>query len=237
MADPTKSIRWSFSQWENYNGCPARWRYKSVLKLPTTPPGPAAARGLEMHDRADKYISGQIDDLDPPSKMFGSKRPVLITDKYRAVLDTFRNHENGDRWAEKKMHFDEDWHLTGGVSSPLTRCIMVLDAARCSSGVLYIGEWKSGSPKETHSDQRKLYALGGLRRWLVDEVVVTTYYFEDTAPPERLVVKSTAEDKLRALWKGRVEQMQNDQICAPKPSRDCQWCDFAKTKGGPCQFS
>lgn len=232
-----KPIRWSFSQWETYNSCPARWYYKSVMKLPTAPPGPAAARGLEMHDRADKYISQQIDDLEPPSQKFGSKRAVLISDKYKAVLDQFRNHENGDRHAEKRMFFDDDWHLTGGPKNELTRCIMVLDAARFAKGVLHIGEWKSGSPKETHTDQRKLYALGGLRRWLCDEVHVTTYYFEDTAPPERLTVKATAEDKLRALWKGRVEQMQNDQIRAPKPGDACRWCDFAKTKGGPCQFS
>lgn len=229
-------LRWSFSQWETYNGCPARWNYQSVLKLPRTPPGPAAARGLEMHDRADKYITGEIDDLSPPSRMFGSKRPVLITDKYKAVLDQFRNHENGDRWAEKQMAFDDDWSLSGR-TAPNTRCIMVLDATRCSKSVLHVGEWKSGKPKQTHADQRKLYALGGLRRWMVDEVIVTTYYFEDTAPPDRLVVKHTAEQKLKDLWRGRVEQMENDQIRAPKPGNDCMWCDFAKTKGGPCQFS
>lgn len=237
MDTGTKKIRWSFSQWENYNGCPARWRYKSVLKLPTSPPGPAAARGLEMHDRADNYITGQISDLEPPSTKFGSKKPVLIVDKYKEVLNQFRDHPNGDRWAEKKMHFDDDWHLTGSAGSPLTRCIMILDAARCLDGVLHIGEWKSGSPKNTHTDQRKLYALGGLRRWMVDEVRVTTYYFEDTAPPERLVVKASAEEKLKDLWRGRVEQMETDQICAPKPGDSCRWCDFAKTKGGPCQFS
>lgn len=229
-----KAFRWSFSQWENYQGCAARWNYQSVLKLPRKPPGPAAARGLEMHDRASKYIESQIDDLTPPATMFGGKRAVLITDKYRYVLDEFRNHPNGDRHAEKHMVFDTDWHLAGR-SSPNGSCVMVLDAARALNGIVYVGEWKSGSPKDTHVDQRKLYALGALRRWLVDEVHVTTYYFEDTAPPERLVVKSTAEDKLRALWHGRVEQMKNDKILAPNPGDQCRWCDYSRMKGGPCK--
>lgn len=229
-----KPLRWSFSQWENYNGCPARWHYKSVLKLPGTPPGPAAARGLEMHDRASNYIEGKIDDLSPPSKIFGSKRPVLITDKYRAVLDQFRNHPNGDRWAERKMCFDVDWHATAPQSSNVW-AIMILDAARCLNGVLHIGEWKSGSPKITHEDQRKAYAIAGLLRWYIDEVHVTTYYFEDTAPPEKLIVKGSATEKLKALWNGRVEQMQRDDICAPRPSESCRWCDYSRMKGGPCK--
>lgn len=206
-----------------------------MLKLPSSPPGPAAARGLEMHDRASQYIMGQIDDLEPPTQMFGAKRPVLITDKYREVLDEFKNHPNGERYSEHKLSFDDGWYLVGPMS-PKAWCVGVLDAARGYNGVVHIGEWKSGSPKNTHADQRKLYALFGLRRWLVDEVRVTTFYFEDTAPPDRLVVRATAESKLQSLWQGRVEQMKNDNICAPKPGDQCRWCDYSKAKGGPCVF-
>lgn len=232
-----KRFRWSFSQWENYNGCPARWKYKSVLKLPSSPPGPAAARGLEMHDRAERYIKGEIDTVIPdPTLRFGDKKPAIIHDKYVHVLNDYRDHPNGERHTEFKIAFDDEWYLTGGYTSSNTACIAVLDAVKGMNGVLDIGEWKSGSPKDTHADQRKLYALAGFRRWYVDEVRVTTYYLEDTAPPERLVVKATAEDKLKALWGDRTQKMQRDKICAPKPGQHCRWCDYSKAKGGPCAF-
>jgi hypothetical protein len=48
-------FRWSFSQWETYNGCPAKWKFKSVLKVPGGPPGPAAARGTEIHASVEEY--------------------------------------------------------------------------------------------------------------------------------------------------------------------------------------
>jgi len=84
---------------------------------------------------------------------------------------------------------------------------------------------------------RKLYALGALLKWpFADSVEVTTYYLEDTGPPQRLTVSKSAEDKLKALWQGRVEQMQGDSFCAPKPGIACNWCDYAKKKGGPCAF-
>lgn len=233
---PSTNFRWSFSQWENYNGCPLRWKFKSVMKLPGSPPGPAAARGLEMHDRAEKYIKGEIESVEPDASLrFGDKKPAIIADKYVHVLNEYKNHPNGERYTELRMAFDPEWYLTA-FTSVTKACIAVLDAARGANGVLHIGEWKSGKPKDTHSDQRKIYALAGLRRWMVDEVRVTTYYLEDTAPPERLVVKSTAEDKLKALWNGRTDQMRRDKILAPKPGVHCRWCDYSKSKGGPCVF-
>jgi len=233
-------FRWSFSQWENYQGCPRRWHYKSVMKLPTAPPGPAAARGLSMHDRVENYILGNIDKEmllnGDPTKRFGPKKEASISEEYFHVIEEFKEHPNGDRYTEHRLGFDDEWYLSGTISKT-TSCLMVLDAARCSDNVLRIGEWKSGSPKETHADQRKLYALGGLRKWIGVEVVeVTTYYLEGTAPPAKLSVKSSAEEKLKALWNGRVEQMQRDTICAPRPHDGCRWCDFAKAKGGPCAF-
>ena len=243
----TKPFRWSFSQWETYNECPFKWKCKSVLKLPTAPPGPAAARGLEMHDRAERYIKGEIENVDPPEGlMFGEKAPAIIHRKYITILDEFRNHVNGARHAEYKLGFDSDWYLT----SPLGKwasCIMVLDAVRAGGawggaekglddGVVRIGEWKSGKPKDTHADQRKMYAIGGLKAWMAKRVEVTTYYLEDTAPPARLVVTDNAWGKLTDLWSERRDLMMRDEICAPRPSWSCRWCDFRASNGGPCKM-
>jgi hypothetical protein len=242
----TPSFRWSFSQFETYNSCPAKWKFQNVLKLPRSAPGPAAARGLDMHDRAEKYIKGEISleecQYGDPTKSFGDKKPAKIHEKYIPILDAYRDHPTGDKGCEKKLAFTDGWYLTGS-KDPKAACIAVLDAYRfirphtTVTGVLEIGEWKSGKPKDTHSDQRKLYAMFGYKAFLADEVRVTTFYLEDTAPPERLVLKSQSGfDKLAAMWDSRIQTMRGDQICAPKPSFGCNWCDFAKSKGGPCQF-
>lgn len=243
MSIDAKPFRWSFSQWENYNGCPARWKYKSVLKLPGSPPGPAAARGLLIHSTVEDYIGNQA-----------SVAHKDIKPKYYEVFDQFRDHPNGDRWCEYKMSLTNDWQLAGAVMNNVagtTWCAMVLDAVRVGDDHkgphstrteplrVHVGEWKSGKPKDTHGDQRKLYALGSLIRWHdVDEVLVTTYYLEDTEKPQRLRVPNTesARDKLKTLWMQRTDQMQADKICAPKPGMACNWCDYSRKKGGPCVF-
>ncbi len=235
-----KDFRWSFSQWENYNGCPARWKYKSVMKLPGSPPGPAAARGLLIHGTIEDYICGRSQTLHKD-----------IHPKYVPVFDQFRDHPNGERHCEYKFGLTQDWLVAGPLLGQRTWCMLVLDAIRVGDDhkgphatrptplVAHVGEWKSGKPKDTHGDQRKIYALGALKRWVdVEEVIVTTYYVEDTHPPQRLKVANTqsAHDKLQALWQGRVDMMQKDKICAPKPGMACNWCDYAKKKGGPCVF-
>lgn len=239
----TDKFRWSFSQWESYNSCPARWKYKSVLKLPTAGPGPAAARGLLIHSTVEDYVAQRVG-------LEGLHKDVDL--KYLPVLDAFRYHPNGERHQEFRFSLTEDWKLAGNqMKAERGWCMMVLDAVRVGDDfkgphakretplVAYVGEWKSGKPKDTHGDQRKLYALGALIHWPdVEKVEVTTYYLEDTEQPQRLSVANTesAQTKLKDLWKGRVDRMQGDRICAPKPGMHCNWCDFAKKKGGPCVF-
>lgn len=229
---PSSTFRWSFSQWESYQQCPSKWNFQSRLKLPRKPPGPAAARGLLIHDSVEQYIKGGAEpDLHP-----------AVDRKYIPILDAFREHPNGDRHTEKKLAFDSDWYLCAP-ESKVAACVGVLDAARflrphaTDTGILHIGEWKSGKPKDTHVDQRKLYAMFGMRTWMADRVEVTTYYLEDTAPPQRLVLASeTGYEKLKELWNSRISTMQRDQICAPRPGFYCRWCDYSKQAGGPCPF-
>ena len=220
------TLRWSFSQWESYQQCPSKWNFQSRMKLPRKPAGPAAARGLLIHDSVEQYINGGEEiNLHP-----------AVDRKYIPILDAFRNHPNGDRHTEKKLAFDNSWYLCAP-DAPTTACVGVLDAARFLDGVLHVGEWKSGKPKDTHVDQRKLYAMFGMRAWNAERVEVTTYYLEDTARPQRLVLASeTGYDKLKAMWDDRTSTMRRDQICAPRPGFYCRWCDYSKSAGGPCPF-
>lgn len=258
------TFRWSFSQWENYDGCPQRWRFKSVEKLPSLPPGPAAARGLDMHDRAERYIKGEIN-LDYAvrgdiNKRFGDKKAAVIAQKYIPILDAYRDHPNGDRHTEKKIAFDSEWFCCGkSTRSGRGGVVMVLDAVRYGGDwqtvnrlrkdphpdrtfqssnrkIVRIAEWKSGTPKESHREQRHLYSIAGLKLWLAEECEVTTYYLEDTDKPVKLRVTADDLPRLIKKWDDRVDRWRNDKILAPKPGAHCNWCDYAKKKGGPCQF-
>ena len=243
MSERQPAFRWSFSAWEAYQSCPQMYRFKHIEKLPRQPAGPAAARGLDLHDRVEKVIKSELPmeallTADPQVR-FGSKKQAVIHEKYIPIIEGYRDHPNGDRHTEKKMAFDEDWYLTGPTSS-FASCVAVLDAVKFTveddgKKVAEIGEWKSGSPKERHTDQRSLYSSFGLKGWLADEVRVTTYYLEFDIKPERLVVKNTAWEKVVTIWTKRRDEMRRDAMFAPRPGQHCNWCDYSRTKGGPCR--
>lgn len=248
MKATATDFRWSFSQWENYNECPARWKFQSVLKLPRSPSGPAAARGTSMHERVSGYIEKQSGfDLKwlkfgDPDERFGDKSPAVIHDKYIPIIDAYRDHPNGDKYAEKQLCMDTNWSITAPKSA-LHAFTGVLDAVRYSKynademGVLRIAEWKSGKPKESHAEQRSIYALIGLRNWLAATVQVTTYYLESaTEPPGKLKVEAIETGAYVQKWDQRRNRMQGDKVCAPRPGYYCNWCDYATKKGGPCKF-
>jgi hypothetical protein len=196
------------------------------MKLPRQPPGPAAARGLQIHDSVEQYV------------LHGDRSGIhgAVKDKYIPIFDELRNHPNGDRYTELKLGFDVDWAICAPQSSTAS-CIAILDAVRFVDGVATVYEWKSGKPKDTHPDQRKLYAVAALLKFKAEKVNVTTFYLEDTEVPQRtLVSESGVRNILIPLWNDRIHQMQRDKFCAPKPSFGCVWCDFSKKKGGPCQF-
>jgi len=211
-------FRWSFSQWETYNSCPAKWKFKSVLKLPGLPPGPAAARGKLIHGTVEGYIKG-------------ADATVLheaIKPKYIPVFDEFRGNPT--------TLCEDDTKRTLTSIVPGTAVITIFDVSREAGSALVVGEWKSGKPKDTHPDQRSLYALSALTLPGIESAKVTTYYLEDTAPPAETVMSKETAESDRVVWVKRVEQMQTDEYCAPKPALHCNWCDYSKKKGGPCVF-
>ena len=215
-------MRKSFSQWENYAQCPRRWKHGYIDKLPRTSAGPAAQRGIAIHNSIEGYIQGEHDQ--PP------------TAYHRDILDYFRNRSNGELVTEYAVEFDSGWNRTGPKESQ-SGWVGVFDAVLIRPGELEIGEWKSGKPKDSHADQRRMYTLMGFMAWPVDKVVATTYYFDGTSEPNRLTATRKAIPILKKQWDDRGKQMETDTFWPPRPGYHCRWCDFSKSKGGPCPFS
>jgi hypothetical protein len=218
-------MRISFSKWENYSQCPRRYKYGEVDKLPRSPIGAAGQRGTAIHDQIESFIKG--------SK--GVDCPVTY---HRDVLDRFRNAGNGELLTEYKVAFTDNWERTVPEDRN-ARYVGVFDAVlhRPGSGEVEIGEWKTGKPKDTHGDQRRLYTLMAFLTWGPEVVTATTYYFDNTSSPQRLTAKSSAIPKLIKIWNERHDMIVNDNFFPPRPGFYCRWCDFSRAKGGPCPIA
>lgn len=217
--------RYSYSQWEAYDDCPQKWKFRSIDRLPQGPSGPAAQRGQLIHDSIESYING-------------ADRSVLHPDihpDYVEVFDEYRHWPTGDRWAEREFGVTPDWKMTGK-KEPDSRLMAVLDVVGANKNIVDIGEWKSGKPKDRHVEQRKIYACVGMTYWPhAEQIIVTTHYVENTAPSEKLIVSPRGAQKLMKIWDQRFDRMDSDKICGPRPGFYCRWCDYSREKGGPCK--
>jgi hypothetical protein len=217
----SEKFRFSFSQWEDYSGCPRRWRFKNIDLLPTSPIGSAGARGLLIHDQVDAYVSGDRD------------MPPDIT-HHLDVLDKLRESTN-EKASEDKREFNAEWKQNPK-KAPDTSYVLIMDAWERDGSHLHIFEWKTGKPKDSHAEQRKFYITGGFALFEVDTIKATTYYLDGTSEPCTTNAKRSAIDKLIPLWQMRRQTMLDDNFYPPRPGNQCNWCDFSKRKGGPCDF-
>jgi len=157
-------------------------------------------------------------------------------DHHRDVLDRYRDPSNGELFTEYKVAFDDDWQRTLPTADNV-RFVGVFDAVLNRAGEVEIGEWKTGKPKDTHGDQRRLYALMAFQTWEPEVVTATTYYFDATSKPQILTAKKSAVGKLIKIWNDRHDQIERDTFHPPRPGFHCRWCDFSRTKAGPCPIA
>jgi RecB family exonuclease len=217
---------WSFSRFGTYETCPARAKFKYLDKL-DEPQGQAASRGSEIHKLAEKYVLGKLppripEDLDRFEDEFENLRKL---NKRRGV-----HVSTEQQWA-----FTRDWEVTGWFEVD-TWCRMVVDAAVLQKDTLTIIDYKTGKIRPDHKKQLELFALGGLvlhpqvkqvraELWYLDQGVLDDEHYG----PKQV-------KKLQKTWADRTRRMLNDTRFDPNPSGACNWCAFAKKKGGPCRF-
>ena len=228
-----KLTSWSFSRLKQYEECPAKAKFKNIDRLPE-PPSTAMDKGMAVHKMAEAYIKGGI-----------SERPLELIhfgDLFNELRDQYA--AGGGIWVEESWCFDKDWEPVEYDDWDNVRCRIKVDvAAFFDDDTLEVIDWKTGQPSkfkaETYEDQLQLYALGGLLMHLNEPNIVVRplLYWLDvgqvTPNPPRSYTLSDL-DWLKVKWEGRAAPLLSDESFAPRAGRHCQWCAFAKDKGGPC---
>src|SRR5438067_215956 len=79
---------WSFSRFSDYStdlgGCPAKFKYKHLLKL-AEPPNAAMQRGSDIHKEAEDFTKGKLPKLPPNLQLFKDEFAQLKKQKVKFV--------------------------------------------------------------------------------------------------------------------------------------------------------
>ena len=210
---------WSFGHYDGYSKCPRKYKFRHIDRKPISP-HPAMSRGSDIHSLFEDFLNGRI-----------PFPPELNTHQMEIEELATMGALSEERWA-----FDNDWQDT-----PWRQgwCRMIIDA-HCwewDTTVMKMVDLKTGRVYPNHKDQGHLYALGMFIMYpLCTEVIVEFYYVDqDHTYKKRYYAKNMKA--MMKHWNVLSKRIMTDPICAPTPNPQvCNWCDYAKSKGGPCEF-
>lgn len=217
---------WSYSRYGDYAQCPAKFKYKHLMKLPD-PGSPAMARGNLIHKMAEDCVNNAK--MKIPAELVNVKTEIAHLRKAGAIV-------------EQAWGFKDDWQHIGrpgwfGDDVWFRMKADVVVSYDDNTGLL--GDWKTGKMYAANEDQVQLFGAVGFMKfphWT--EVDVRLWYTDSPADSNEIQRVYTAAEgqAIRADWEKRVRPMFNDKKFPPKPNDKCRWCPFSKAKDGPCKF-
>lgn len=216
---------WSWSRYADYKQCPAKFKYKHLMRLPD--PGSAAMnRGNDIHNMAENVIHAKIDV--PPELENVREQLEFLRDNYATPEEQW-GFRNDWSWTGRQDWFGHDvWFRAK------TDVRLLYD-----DDTLLIIDWKTGKKYFSNEEQIQLFGLAGYRRFPQVTEVDTRLYYTDAPEDDnevQFVFKPKELELIQRDWDKRVVPMFKDRRFAPTPNDKCGWCPFSKAKGGPCKF-
>jgi CRISPR/Cas system-associated exonuclease Cas4 (RecB family) len=226
---PPRITAWSFSRLRTYEECPARARYQFVDRLPTGPDSPQQARGSEIHQLSQRYLTAKTGRPKLPPEL------TTFTDEYRELRTRARD-------AGVDLHVEGEWAFTEQLAptswfGDATWLRVKVDAAIILKSEARVIDVKTGKVREENRDQLGLYGLAAFARFPAVLVVQAALWYVDQGVEDTLrFTRKRHAKELRRDWYERSGVMLADRKFVPRPGPYCRWCPFAKGKGGPCKF-
>jgi hypothetical protein len=211
---------WGFTKLDVFRTCKAKFKYQFLDKLPQGS-SPAMERGAAIHEDIEAYLNGWS--------------PVLCkeAESWKEPLDALRKHQHK---GEQALGIDKDWVLLPDWFDKRTWLRVKMDAHYRDGPMMSVIDFKSGKFREPSTDQVELYAVAGLSIHPDIETVKAEFWFIDTGDVYSRDYTRAELYGLRKKYERESAPMYSEEAWAPFPSRECRWCPYSRTKGGPCKF-
>jgi len=209
----------SFTAWETFTNCPARFKYEKIDKLPTQDKA-FFAKGRAAHEHLEKVVMGA-----PLDAKIVPKEQEFVLEVGAAPFAKF---------VEEKWGFRNDWIVTDWRNAALRAIIDVrLDYG---DGSMEVIDWKTGKKRGESVAQMSLFATAVFHRYpFVEQVTTRLVYVEKGG---QTIMDHARADlaNMTKQWEERFASIFNERDWLPRPNEWCHFCDFSKAKGGPCRY-
>ena len=212
---------WSYSRLSTFEECPARYKYQNIDRIPT-PQHPAATRGTKIHDIAERYINGVIEDDDCPS---------VLRDFEEAFFDLREGHKAGTVVVEEDWAFDKDWMPAGWVADN-TWGRYKLDACVTNGDRLTVIDFKTGryaGNEKTHEAQCALYAVAASHKFpKAKHIKAERWYLDHNRIARHEYTQEQIAERKEEFTERALKLTTATEFPATPSENSCRWCYFGK---------
>jgi hypothetical protein len=211
---------WSFSRLSTAEQCPKQYWYSYIEKVPSTKPeSPAAARGLGIHEKAEKYLLGEIPIYPPELQKVAAHAMMLKAKKAKP---------------ETKLGVKADWSPCD-FKDPDAYFRGIIDVSYIEGGVIHVQDWKSGQVYSDHPEQLAQYsALVAAHHPEATDIHTRLIYTDSGVVTKPKVTPMGHIKGIRIMLDARIKKVEEETIYPVQPGKHCQWCDYSTRYGGPC---
>lgn len=212
---------WSFSTLKDFEQCPYRVYLSKIGKVPVEQ-GRAAARGNQVHDAAEAYVTGQTEELAKELAKFDVALGHL-KDKY----------SEGNIEVEQEWGFNKQWEPCSWYASDIWGKMKLDVFVRDDSDSCVIIDYKTGRRQGNeikHTDQGIVYTIGAMMRYPEIKYAQVEFWYIDEGTR---LIKSYTKDQVLYLipnFERRAYRLTTCKDFPPRPSTfTCKWCSHRAT--------
>lgn len=220
---------WSYSALKTFEECPYRTYIQRVRRVKEIT-NPAAKRGSDIHQQAEEYVDGTLEEMPDTLHKFKSEFEEL-----RALFVEGRVELEGE-WG-----FDIDWATIGWMESTTWARIKLDALVKEDETSARVIDYKTGRKfgnEMSHGQQCLLYAIAAFFRYPHLETVQTELWYLDKAETtKKFYIREEAMHFAPGFHK-RAIAMTTCTDFAPTPNKiSCRWCSYGKGDDPECQWS
>jgi CRISPR/Cas system-associated exonuclease Cas4 (RecB family) len=209
--------RWSHSRLGTYESCPKKAYYRYIEHVPEEQ-HPAADRGIKIHNLAEQYIKGELEEM--PRELY------LFYEGFEQLKDSYAK---GDVFVEEQWAFNLSWEKTDWDGED-TWGRYIIDAFVKEGKTARVIDFKTGRFKdknEGYKNQCSLYACCVFNRFPEIEQIDTELWYLDHHKITRYSFKREELKEIQENFHKRALSMTTDTEFNTTPSEfSCRWCSF-----------
>ena len=219
---------WSHSTLKVFETCAYR-SYIAKVKRISEDYGPAAKRGSEIHDQAEKYVDGRLTEFPDTLSKFTSQFERLK-----------KLYDEGKAELEGEWGFTIEWEACHWMAKNVWARIKLDAIVHEDDTSARVIDYKTGRQfgnEISHGQQALTYAIGSFLRYPDLQYVQTElWYLDHGTVTEQSYTRDQALLFLPKLHE-RAMIMTTAEKFPPNPSKtNCKWCSYKNGEEPACQW-